>query len=45
MARRGRRQRIPTELVTADIETLSHDGRGIARIEGKTVFVDAALAG
>jgi len=43
--RRSRRQRLPQDPVETVIETLSHDGRGIARIEGKTVFIDGALAG
>lgn len=45
MARRKHKQRLPSESVQAEIESLSHDGRGIARLEGKTVFIDGALAG
>ncbi|PHS25443.1 MAG: 23S rRNA (uracil(1939)-C(5))-methyltransferase RlmD [Methylophaga sp.] len=43
--RRSRRQRLPQDPVETTVETLSHDGRGIARIDGKTVFIDGALAG
>lgn len=46
MARRiNRRKRVPQDPVETHIESLSHDGRGVARIEGKTVFIDGALAG
>ncbi len=44
MARR-RKRKLPQELVTAHIESLSHEGRGIAHVEGKTVFVSGALPG
>src|SRR5699024_4054828 len=42
--RRSRRQRLPQEAFSANIESLSHEGRGIARLEGKTVFLHNALA-
>lgn len=41
--RRGRAKKIPQELITANIDNFSHDGAGIARIEGKTTFVQGAL--
>ncbi len=40
-----RRKRPPREPVTAIIESLSHEGRGIARVNGKTVFVNETLPG
>lgn len=35
----------PAGIETAEIESLDHEGRGVARIGGKTVFVDGALPG
>lgn len=43
--RRRRKKRIPADPVETTIETLSNEGRGIARVDGRTVFVDQALAG
>ena len=40
-----RHKRTPSEPITVTIESLSHEGRGIARVNGKAVFVDAALPG
>lgn len=43
--RRSRQSRIDKTLHRAEIDNLSHDGCGIARIEGKTTFIQGALPG
>ena len=43
--RRHRKSRLPAEPVEIRIESLSHEARGIARIDGKVVFVSGALSG
>jgi len=44
MSKRARRKRLPEELVEVTIESLSPEGRGVAHVNGKVVFVDYALA-
>lgn len=41
----SRRARLPTEPAQAVIDSLTHDGRGVARVEGRVVFVEGALPG
>jgi 23S rRNA (uracil1939-C5)-methyltransferase len=43
--RRSRRRKLPVEPVELNIESLSHEGRGVTRIDGKVAFVEGALAG
>ncbi|KAB7627567.1 23S rRNA (uracil(1939)-C(5))-methyltransferase RlmD [Alkalilimnicola sp. S0819] len=42
---RRRRNRLPQEPVEALTEKLSHEGRGLAHVDGKPVFIHGALAG
>jgi 23S rRNA (uracil1939-C5)-methyltransferase len=42
---RRRRRKLPTEPVSVGITDLSHDGRGVGRVDGKAVFVHGALPG
>ena len=34
-----------SEVREADVVDLAHDGRGVARVDGKAVFIDGALPG
>jgi len=42
---RSRKKRLPTEPVQATIESMSHDGRGVAYLDGKTTFIHGGLTG
>ena len=45
MARRRRRPKLPQDPVQANIESVSHDGKGVCHIDDLTVFIDGALEG
>lgn len=45
MSRRRRRSRLPEGNFDAQIDSLSHDGRGVARIEEKATFIQGGLPG
>jgi 23S rRNA (uracil1939-C5)-methyltransferase len=45
MGYRPRKKALPPEPVRAVIDSFTHDGRGVARVEGKPVFIDGALPG
>ncbi len=40
-----RKKKLPQQPVSAVIDSLAHDGRGIARVDGKIVFIVNALPG
>jgi 23S rRNA (uracil1939-C5)-methyltransferase len=42
---RSRRRKLPADPVITTIDSLSHDGRGVAHIDGKAVFIHGALPG
>jgi 23S rRNA (uracil1939-C5)-methyltransferase len=37
------KKKLPQDPVTVEIESLCHDGRGVAHVDGKVVFIDEAL--
>ena len=45
MSKRSRKKRLPDPVSDVTIESLSHDGRGVAHLDGKAVFIDGALPG
>jgi len=45
VGRRRRRPRLPEGEFEASIESIGHDGRGLARVDGKATFIHGALPG
>ena len=41
----GKRRKIPSGHFEATIDSLTHEGKGVARLDGKVTFIDGALAG
>ncbi len=42
---RRRKKQLPETPVKVTIESLAHDGRGVAHVDGKVIFIDEALPG
>ncbi|MBF6648013.1 23S rRNA (uracil(1939)-C(5))-methyltransferase RlmD [Methylobacter sp. BlB1] len=42
---RSRKKQLPEMPVRVTIESLAHDGRGVAHVDGKVVFIDESLPG
>ncbi|TCK17609.1 23S rRNA (uracil1939-C5)-methyltransferase [Thiogranum longum] len=45
MSKRRRKPKLPNYPVRVTVESMTHDGRGVAHVEGKAVFIDGALPG
>lgn len=45
MSKRAKRKPLPQDAFATRIESFAHDGRGVAHVDGKAVFIDGALPG
>lgn len=45
MRKRRRKQRLPEPCERITVESLAHDGRGVAHRDGKAIFIEGALPG